>query len=259
MDTQLFTRFAPVIRLLSRDELDGAPSVFEKLTVAEQNDLRVCYAPFEYVNPQARVVIVGITPGETQMLNALREARLQLDKGADAVTALRAAKMTGAFSGKMRPHLTEMLDKVGIHQWLGIKSCSELFGTASHLVQTASALRYPVFVGGKNYKGAPSMLRHALLREHLLSYFGTDVKALSSAVFIPLGNTVAEALHFLADEGRLEKRQILEGMPHPSPANAERIAYFLGKKERSALSVKTNPDVIDRGRALLMQRVSALV
>ena len=59
MDTQLFTRFAPVIRLLSRDELDGAPSVFEKLTVAEQNDLRVCYAPFEYVNPQARVVVLA--------------------------------------------------------------------------------------------------------------------------------------------------------------------------------------------------------
>ena len=259
MDTRLFTRFSSTIRSLTLDELDGSPAIFDQLALAQQGPLRVCYAPFEYINPEARVVIVGITPGKTQMMNALREARLQLDKGADAASVLRAAKLTGAFSGKMRPHLTEMLDSVGIHRWLGIQSCNDLFGAMSHLVQTASVLRYPVFAGDTNYNGKPNMLRDALLREQLLQYFGEDAKQFRSAVFIPLGKEVAEALHFLADRGSLEQRQILEGMPHPSPANAERIAYFLGKKERAQLSSKTNPAIIDQGRSQLIRRVEALI
>ena len=258
MNTRLFTQFAPVIRSLSQDELGGSPSAFDKLAIAEKGPLRVCYAPFEYINPEARIIIVGITPGKTQMLNALREARLRLDEGGDAETALRAAKLAGAFSGAMRLHLTAMLDSVGINRWLGIRSCDELFSSASHLVQTASVLRYPVFVGDKNYNGKPSMLRDPLLREQFLQHFGQDVPAFRSAVFLPLGKEVAEALHFLADRNVLDKRQILEGMQHPSPANSERIAYFLGKKDRALLSSRTNPAIIDQGRALLVRRVEAL-
>ena len=258
MDSRLFTRFAPTIRSLTHDELAGSPAAFDKLAIAEKGPLRVCYAPFEYLNPEARVVIVGITPGKTQMLNALREARFHLDEGANTETTLRAAKLTGAFSGAMRPHLTAMLDSVGINRWLGVRNCDELFSSESHLVQTASVLRYPVFVGDKNYNGKPNMLRDPLLREQLLQYFGEDVRAFPSAAFIPLGKEVAEALHFLADRNALDKRQILEGMPHPSPANAERIAYFLGKKERARLSSKTNPAIIDQGRALLVRRIEAL-
>ncbi|WP_303045736.1 hypothetical protein [Turicimonas muris] len=38
---------------------------------------------------------------------------------------------------------------------------------------------------------------------------------------------------------------MLPQIPHPSGANAERIAYFLGKKKKEDLSAKTNPDKID--------------
>ena len=47
-------------------------------------------------------------------------------------------------------------------------------------------------------------------------------------------------------------------MTHPSGANAERIAYFLGKKSRSALSVKTNADKLDQAREAMIGKVSAL-
>lgn len=45
---------------------------------------------------------------------------------------------------------------------------------------------------------------------------------------------------------------------HPSGANAERIAYFLGRKSRSALSAKTNPDKLDRAREEMIRKVLAL-
>lgn len=75
MDTNLFERFSPAIRSLTTAELAGAASLNAKLTLAHDGVIEVCYAPFEHINPQARVVIVGITPGRTQMLNALKEAR----------------------------------------------------------------------------------------------------------------------------------------------------------------------------------------
>lgn len=258
MENQLFDKFAPVIRSLSSSELEGAPCLFEKLLIAREGNVEVCYAPFEHINPAARVVIVGITPGKTQMLNAIKEARRQLDRGADPFEVLKAAKQTGAFSGAMRPNLIGLLDSIGLNRWLGISSCDALFGSATHLVQTASVLRNPVFVGGENYNGTPNMTKHTLLQKQLLSQFGEDIKAWPQAVFVPLGDKVGEALHFLADRGLLERDRILDGLPHPSGANAERIAYFLGKKNRESLSSKTNPEKLDKAKNIMISRVLAL-
>lgn len=258
MEMTLFQRFAPIIRSLSADELAGAPSLYEKLTLVEQADLRVCYVPFEYINPKEQVIIVGITPGHTQLLNALKETRHQLDQGASDIDTLMAAKATGAFSGAMRPNLTGLLDAVGINKWLGIGSCNELFHSAAHLVQTTSVLRNPVFVKGENYNGTPNMTKNVLLQNQLTTYFAEDVAALPKAVFIPLGDKVAQALHYLADRGMLDHSRILDGLPHPSGANAERIAYFMGRKPRRELSVKTNPDKLDKAREALLTRVLTL-
>lgn len=258
MQNNHFEQFATTIRSLSPAELSGAVSLKDKLLLAEEGNLEVCYAPFEYINPEARVVIVGITPGQTQMVNAIREARRQLDNGASNVQAMIAAKKTGAFSGAMRPNLVALLDSIGLNRWLGLSSCDELFGSVANLVQTTSVLRNPVFVGGDNYNGTPNMTKHPLLREQLMTYFGEDVKALPNAAFVPLGDKVSEALHFLVSQGLLARDQIIDGLPHPSGANAERIAYFLGKKKREELSVKTNPDKLDLAREEIMGRVLAL-
>ena len=165
--------FIPTIRGLSHDELNGSASLFEKMRTAQDVKIQVCYAPFEYLNPQARLVIVGITPGKTQMVNAIREARKQLDMGSSPLQALIAAKLTGAFSGAMRPNLVAMLDQVGVHRWLGLTSSAELFGQASHLLQTASVLQNPVFLSdGTNYNGAPNMTKSVVLMEQLMNGFG---------------------------------------------------------------------------------------
>lgn len=158
----------------------------------------------------------------------------------------------------MRPNLVGLLDCVGINRWLGIASCDELFGTAANLVQNASVLRYPVFVDGGNYNGTPKMTKHPLLCEQLMNHFGEDIKALPNAIFLPLGDKVSDALQFLSKQGLLDRDRIIDGLPHPSPANAERIAYFLGKKRREDLSVKTNSEKIDFARQEILERVMAL-
>ena len=53
-------------------------------------------------------------------------------------------------------------------------------------------------------------------------------------------------------------REVFVKRIHPSGANAERIAYFLGRKSRDQLSVKTNPDKIDAARTALLRQIAGL-
>lgn len=46
-------------------------------------------------------------------------------------------------------------------------------------------------------------------------------------------------------------------IPHPSGANAERIAYLLGQKPRDRLSAKTDPTRLDAARASLEAKLKA--
>ncbi|MDB5969051.1 MAG: hypothetical protein JWQ90_1501 [Hydrocarboniphaga sp.] len=258
MDYSSFHRFAPIIQNLSSSELKGADSLFEKLLMKREGDLSISYVPFEFINKEARVVIVGITPGKTQMVNAVAEVRRQLDSGCSAEGALQAAKLTGAFSGAMRPNLIALLDKIGMNQHLGLRTCEQLFGTRSLLAQTTSALRNAVFLRNGNYNGTPNMVKTPVLKRELMSGFAVEARLLPEAVFVPLGGTVADALAYLVSEGVIKRHQVLDGLPHPAGANAERIAYFLGRKRRELLSVKTNPDKIDREKALVIAQVSSL-
>ena len=47
----------------------------------------------------------------------------------------------------------------------------------------------------------------------------------------------AAALRHLAGLGILDPSHILDGLPHPSGANAERVAYFLGRKAMRVLGI----------------------
>ncbi|MEF8747353.1 MAG: hypothetical protein V5B31_05795 [Candidatus Accumulibacter propinquus] len=76
--------------------------------------MKIYYAPFEYINPSARIVLVGITPGPTQMVNANNEARRVLLAGKTFSEAIQAAKGVGAFSGEpLRTNLINQLNHWG--------------------------------------------------------------------------------------------------------------------------------------------------
>jgi len=81
---------------------------------------------------------------------------------------------------------------------------------------------------------------------------------LPAAVWIPLGPRVGEALRDVVRVGKLDPERVLEGLPHPSGANAERIAYFLGRKSRASLSAKTNAAALDAARERVIAQVRAL-
>jgi hypothetical protein len=245
--------------------IQNAPSFSTKtplpdsLLLKKDGKISIYYAPFEYVNENAKIVIVGITPGLQQAANALNAAKIGIDKGSSSADILKTVKSFASFSGPMRDNLIRMLDYVGIHKKLGISSTELLFSSHANLVQMASILKNPVFIDGENYSGIPSMIKTPLLRESVQEFFVTEISnKLKTALFIPLGPKVTETLEWLASQKIINENQILSGMPHPSGANAERIAYFLGNKPKDQLSIKTNPDSIDKNKRDLLQKINEL-
>ncbi|KQV50111.1 hypothetical protein [Massilia sp. Root335] len=254
-----FSSFRDLIQGTDPDAVATPAQIPDGFLLARAGALSAHYIPFDYVNRAARVVLVGISPGFVQWKNAVREARRLLALGASQDAVLRAAKYTGAFSGAIRPNLVALLDHVGLQRWLGIAGCASLFGAHAHLMHVTAVLRHPVFVDQKNYNGAaPNMLTTPLLQAQLLDYFAREASLLPDAVYVPLGPKVGLALDWLARRGVLAPDRILHGMPHPSGANAERIAYFLGRKDRAALSSRTNGARIDADRLALRAKMAAL-
>lgn len=254
-DTARFTAIVTAHRagaFLSGDTLTG-------LTLHDQGGLSIAWAPFEHVTESARLVVVGITPGRQQTENAFRAFHDALAADLPQTEALRRAKLTGAFSGPMRESLVAMLDHIGAQRAFGVDSCAELFAGRHDLAHLTSALRHPVFVRGGNYNGAPDMLRTPVLRQMVETHLAAEARALPHALWLPLGPKPTAALLHLAASGILERSRVLEGLPHPSGANGERIAYFLGRKARHALSAKTPAGPIDAARARLVAQVAGFV
>jgi hypothetical protein len=259
MDTYaLFARHRDAIRTLDLAAVVDAHSIPPPFLLGREGRLSSHYLPFDHINTDARVVVAGICPGFTQWKNAMREAQRQLLAGAPDAGVLRAAKIAGAFSGPIRPNLVALLDAIGVQHWLGLAGCASLFGEHAHLVHVTSVLRQAIFVNGVNYNGTPDMVRNPFLRRHLLEYFAEEARRLPGAIYIPMGPRVSEALSWLAQQGVLDGERILHGLPHPSGANAERVAYFLGRKDRATLSSKTNGDQLDAVKAALLARMARL-
>jgi hypothetical protein len=255
----LFDAHADAIRALDLGSISTPSAIPEHFLLARDGRYSSYYIPFESVNRAARVVVVGISPGFVQWKNAMREAQRRMAAGATRDEVLRAARQAGAFSGAIRPNFVALLDHIGVQRWLGIASCATLFDQDADLVHIGAILRHPVFVDGKNYSGTPAMPRHAFLREQTLRYFAHEAAMLPEALYIPMGASVSEGLDWLASQGVLRAERILHGLPHPSGANAERVAYFLGRKEQSALSAKTNGAQLDAARSALLMQMEGLM
>ena len=205
--------------------LDSMPfpldrSIFDRddLCIGREGRLSLFYAPFDSVNLDAKVVLLGLTPGWHQMrigVDAYRSAR---NKGLSNESAQVAAKASAAFAGTMRARLVTWLNELGVQHRLKIPSAADLFENGS-LMHATSLLRYPVFVGDKyeNYGGRSPMVEDSpLLRDLVSDLLTPELASLPTALVVPMGVAVARALAQLEVTSR---DCCLIGFPHPSGAN----------------------------------------
>jgi len=228
-----------------------------RLVLSTQGKMTTSYAPFEYVNRSAKLVLVGITPGIFQAQQALNALQSCLHAGMSDHDSLRRAKEAASFSGSMRKPLVKMLDSVGVHEAIGLSSCMELFDERADLVHYTSALRNPVFVDGRNYTGSPAILRTPYLRTMAEEWLAEEVAALPSALWIAVGKAPTAVLEDFAKRGLIASDRFLGAIPHPSGSNRERIGYFLGKTSKNGLSATTNAGMIDAARKSLITKLLA--
>ncbi|MEH7386816.1 hypothetical protein V7147_15600 [Bacillus sp. JJ1521] len=199
----------------------------------EKKSLEIYYAPFEYVNEAAKVMIVGITPGMHQMKRSFSTILDPKNKDLSDEQLLHQVKKNSSFEGPMRKYLIQLLDELCLHSYLGIVSTSELFSSASHLVQTASLIRYPVFYKGKNYSGStPKMLKTELLKKHIMESFTQELVSMQNPLIIPLGVNVTAVFDYLSENGYVSPDSVLYGFPHTSGGNGHRHRQFAENKEK---------------------------
>jgi hypothetical protein len=191
--------------------------------IKRDNNIEIYYAPFDYINSKAKIMIVGITPGLQQMMQSFEA----VNNG----RSLKEVKDLSSFKGSMRTTLIKYLDALKINKKLRIKSCESLFNINSRYLHSTSLIKYPVFDKGKNYSGS-SLLKKKILLDFLETHFVKELKKLDKTIIIPLGNTVSSTIDYLNDEFKLKLKCFLKGFPHPSGLNIRKDIQFKENKIR---------------------------
>src|SRR5699024_2790079 len=141
------------------------------------------YAPHnEYLNMDAAIVIVGITPGWNQMKEAYQRLQQSIRTETELHEILKSTKVAASFSGQMRQTLINMLDQIGLAELLGLSTTAQHFTNKRALLHTTSVIRYPVFKSGKNYTGhAPSIENSHLLTTYAYGVFKRELHQLKKS------------------------------------------------------------------------------
>lgn len=237
------TSYLPAIRTLHDEQhLTKYHLLQDPFLMHQFGDLCMYYAPHnEYINKEAVIVIVGITPGWHQMKMAVEQVLKDLKNNIAINDMLKNAKHAASFSGAMRTNLIQMLDECDLPNYLSIKSTASLFNENRHLLHTTSVIKYPVFYQNKNYTGhQPRIDQCRLLSYYAFEVFPKELKSIQQATLvISLGKAVDQVISYLKQSNKLpEQHTYLLGFPHPSGANGHRLKQFEQHKNSFKHAIK---------------------
>ena len=199
--------------------------------IDKDNNIEIYYTPHnEHFNKEAKIFIVGITPGFQQMSTAISTARKELENTDNIEDIQYKCKVAARFSGSLRKNIISMLDDLKLNEIMNVNSSSELFDEKDYLLHTVSLIPYPVFVKKENYTGhTPKLIKNEFLMKYVYDNFINEFKRLENSedvLLIPLGKAVEAILLKLQDDKIIGENQILLGFPHPSGANVNRVKQF---------------------------------
>jgi hypothetical protein len=236
MKKNLYEYKEKIMKLQLKDKYTKEELLIQDFLVDSENSIEIYYAPHnEYLNPKAKIFIIGITPGFQQMSTAIATARKEFELGSDIKEIQYKCKVAGRFSGVIRKNIISMLDEITLNKALNIDSCSELFNKKDYLLHTVSLIPYPVFVKKQNYSGhTPKLIKSEFLMKYIYENFIDELNRLDNfneVLLIPLGRAVEEVLFELEGKGFIREGQILNNFPHPSGANVNRITQLKDNKD----------------------------
>lgn len=221
-------RLLPIKNKYTKDEI-----LTKDFLIDKDGSLEIYYAPHnEYINQNAKIFIVGITPGFSQMSTAISKARKDIEENKSIEEIQYDCKVEGRFSGPLRKNIIQMLDEIKLNEALEIDSCEELFNDKDYLLHTTSLIPYSVFLKGNNYTGhSPKLVKSKFLMNYVYENFKENISKLDDVLIIPLGKAVEEVLEELVKNKVIKEEQILKGFPHPSGANGHRLVQLEENKD----------------------------
>jgi hypothetical protein len=189
-------------------------------------DEKIVFVPtgFDYVNPKAEVVIVGITPGNSQ-----------LDGSREGMSS-REIKRKYAFAGTLRDNLVRMLDYIGVNSLMGINSCSSLWEDDFDRVEMTSLLKDATYIVGKGgktmFKNTEMIAKSEKLTKLFENGFVKDCQHYKRArLFVACGQGVYNELMKLKERGVITAPVV--AIAHPSGNNGVRVLYYMGQLDSS--------------------------
>lgn len=243
----LFSRFKDTI---TRFGVDAA--TMPGVVVQRDAGHYLVYTPFEGVNPHARLCLVGITPGPTQVIDAygcIRSLAIRAEDPADFEKIKRYATFSGS---AVRPNLVKLLDGTGVTDLMGLESGQQLWEDAgAHLLHATSVVPHAAFSQrGSPFNGSfAEVLKSKAMRSSFEKDFVPSLQQLpADCLFIGLGPTPHEALKWCVQRKLIPEGNILGSFPHPSGNGGSQTDLYLGL--RSMDSLKPNDPVRHRGYLL---------
>lgn len=245
-------RISPYLKRMAETDIDRVIDTGDILEDANfhpnvEHPFGRFYAPFDWVNEQADIVLIGITPGKRQAKTALKTLRHALASGRTAVEAAELAKQAASFEGDMRDIATQLMDRFELHRVFGLRTCGELFEGARHRAHYTSLLRYPVLhwktvtrrrkgakiktTGWFDYSGSDHLFKNKLLSQSRETDFEREIIQFRNAWLVPFGVWPASALDRLVEQGVLSQDRILSGINHPSGGQWNRHYCQLNRSE----------------------------
>ena len=207
-DTDPFRNFhdGALIHIARKYRPEKVILIFSEHTAKKQGNIEIYYATHnEYINPKAKVLIVGITPGFIQMNIAISTARKELETSDNIEDIQYKCKVAGRFSGPLRKNIISMLNDIKLNEFLNINDCSELFGDKDYLMHTVSLVPYPVFVKQQNYTGhTPKLLKSDFLMKYIYDNFIDEINKIEDVERSNYGKMYKELVSNLGLEPLLD-------------------------------------------------------
>ncbi|OPH83130.1 hypothetical protein [Nitrobacter vulgaris] len=236
-----------------------------------EEDFGAFYAPFDWVNEQADIVLIGITPGRRQAKDALLALRAALMAGKPIPEAAAQAKQAASFNGDMRSIATELMDHFRLNEVFGLRGCSLLFDVAASRAHYTSVLRYPVIEwktvtkkGMKttkwtDYGGDDQIIRRICMKKTIETKFLPELREFANAWLVPFGPIPALVLEQLADRGEIDRSRILTGLNHPSGTQWNRHNCQLDRVDHRACARNVGCSTIQDRSRRLRQRIREIL
>lgn len=261
MNRNMFTQYANDLKRL------GMAGVgVEDFSLGHVGKYKLQYVPFEHVNREARLVIVGITPGNNQLDLAYGKAQELLWAGWPDGEILAEIKKAGAFGGSaMKPNLLKMLRHFHFEKILGIDDVGSLWDGNAGLLHSTSTVPHAAFKAGKMFAGSfNEVMASPLLRECFIDCFISSAEEMNKdAFFIGLGPCPQAALEWCVQEGVLSRKQVLGALCHPAATGGSTVKYYLREVTKDALKpadpVRNRTEWLDRAYEQMRAASSTLL